>query len=438
MNQNEFDQKISALKALIIEPEHLLGSSDLAFKKPDARREALLNALEELHVAEEELKVQNDELIAMQQTLEREHKRYEQLFRFAPTIFVVTDSEGVIENVNQAFEVSLQFSVRFIKGQLLTDVIFDEDRETFRAYKVQLDQVQSVGDVEIRLQPRVGTPFSVLGKFAVLTSEGKSSHTSFIWAFQDITAHKAMTQLQLENALIQARLIQEQQIGQLKTQFMTIISHEFRNPLSIISMSNELIQHYWDKLTPESRMEKNSHISEQVGRMSGLLDHLNMALEAESGGFGGTLEQEDAVSFCERIVSQLQKTTGVHHKLVFQCAEAHIEIVTDLQRLDYILRSLLVNAIQYSATETTITLELAQDDDAVVLIVSDSGMGIPSEDQAYIFQSGYRGGNTERQGGLGLSLKTVKDFVDSLDGTITFESDVHHGTTFTVRIPTAP
>lgn len=101
-----------------------------------------------------------------------------------------------------------------------------------------------------------------------------------------------------------------------------------------------------------------------------------------------------------------------------------------------VLRNLLTNAMKYSPEGRTIVLRTAIEHPQAEVQVVDQGIGIPAEDQPHLFQRFFRAGNAITIQGTGLGLNIVRRYVDLMGGTITFESRLNEGTTFTIQLPT--
>jgi PAS domain S-box-containing protein len=167
--------------------------------------EDLHTALEELHVAEEEQYQQNEALAAARLTAEAERQRYQELFDFAPDGYLVTDSDGIIQETNRAAAALLGMPQPRLLDRLLTDFIAEEERQAFSAFVPQLRQLESLQDWEIRLQPWAGATFPAeLTMATIRTSQGV---VGLRWLLRDISLRK-----QAEAALKQAHRTLEQRV----------------------------------------------------------------------------------------------------------------------------------------------------------------------------------------------------------------------------------
>ena len=165
----------------------------------DEVRQELSAALEELHVASEELRAQNEELLAAREHIEAERGRYQDLFEFAPDGYLVTDSEGVIQDANRAAAAMLGVRQDFLVGKPLLVFVAGEEHETFLGHLRQTRaDVLPVVNFEVRLQPRQGAPFPAALRIG-LVRDAAGRLTGLRWLLRDITQLK-----QAEEALRRA------------------------------------------------------------------------------------------------------------------------------------------------------------------------------------------------------------------------------------------
>ncbi len=157
----------------------------------------LRTSLKELQELQEELRQQNAELVAEHQALEAERQRYQELFEFAPDAYLVTDAQGVIQEVNHACTTLLKVWQQFLVGKPLLAFVAKRERLSFHSKLTRLQQVDGVKDWEVSLCPSEGKPInSALNVAVVRNQEGKP--VALRWLLRDITERK-----RLETALYQ-------------------------------------------------------------------------------------------------------------------------------------------------------------------------------------------------------------------------------------------
>ncbi|MGD2179567.1 GAF domain-containing protein [Lusitaniella coriacea] len=244
-------------------------------------------------------------------------------------------------------------------------------------------------------------------------------------------------------ALYQAQLLeQEKDLNELKSRFVSMTSHEFRTPLSVISSSAGLIQDYGDRVSTEKRQKHLNRIQSSVKHMTQLLEDVLAINRAESDRLEFRPTAIDIVEFCRDLVEELQQSSP-QHAIIFQTHEIEIAhkdaqfcyTYIDEKLLRQILTNLLSNAIKYSPQGGTIDLNYTHNNRQLTFEVRDRGIGIPIEDQERLFESFYRAENVGAIPGTGLGLTIVKKCVDLHQGEISVKSEPGKGTTFIVILP---
>lgn len=234
--------------------------------------------------------------------------------------------------------------------------------------------------------------------------------------------------LQLQTALKQERKLREQ-----KSRFVSVVSHEFRNPLNIINGFIRLLQQR--DFNQEQQNEFFQRIQTAVNRMITLLDDVLILGKSEADGLATNPTELAIEPFCRKLIEEIKFSTGTNHTININCEEVCVTVYMDEAVLRHILINLLSNAIKYSAPDSTVHLRLQCQSEAVIFQVQDQGIGIAPADQERLFESFYRAKNVGKIPGTGLGLAIVKQVVERHGGTITVESEINVGTTFTVTLP---
>ena len=250
-----------------------------------------------------------------------------------------------------------------------------------------------------------------------------------------LSRHKAEVAIRLA-------LEKEKELNQLKSRFVSVVSHEFRNPLNAILFSTELLERYDSELSAERKHGYLQRIQMSVRRMSQLLNNVLTIGETESGNLPFNPQPIDLLQFCQDIIDELQLSGSPHCSI--QLSHNHTNFLLfenlsflclDEKLLRHILTNLLSNAIKYSPQGKNIEFNLTYNKKDVVFRVQDYGIGIPRSDQSRLFESFYRASNVKAIPGTGLGLSIVKQCVDLHGGTIEVISEVKTGTTFIVTLP---
>lgn len=230
-------------------------------------------------------------------------------------------------------------------------------------------------------------------------------------------------------------LAQAKEMSELKLQFFSMVSHEFRTPLSLLVGSAQLLH---DNL--KSRLEpgqlKNLHrIQSSAKAMSQMLTDVLTLSRADAGKLEYNPSLLELQTFCLNLVEDCQMFADTKRKIHFTYQGNYTYAQLDETLIYSILSNLLSNAIKYSPPESTVCLSLICEPGAVVFQVKNEGIGIPPEEIANLYDPFKRGSNTKGILGTGLGLAVVKKCVDRHGGLITVDSEVGARTVFTVRIP---
>ncbi|WP_026104401.1 hybrid sensor histidine kinase/response regulator [Anabaena sp. PCC 7108] len=233
-----------------------------------------------------------------------------------------------------------------------------------------------------------------------------------------------------------AELVKAKEINQFKSEFVSMLSHDIRNPLNTILLAAGLLQNSDEKLTKEKKVNHLRMIRSAIKNMAQLLDEVSFIGKADSGKLHSQLSRLDLEAFCHQILEEVHLTALEKHVIInFTSFGDFEETLWDESLLRHILENLLSNAIKYSHSDSKIKFEVISQDKIVTFRVQDSGIGISKQDQQRLFQPFNRGENVGSISGTGMGLAIVKKCVEAHGGEILVDSQVGLGTTFTVTLP---
>ena len=235
------------------------------------------------------------------------------------------------------------------------------------------------------------------------------------------------------------RLHQEQVLNNLKSQFVSTTSHEFRTPLATMQSSIELVKMYLD-LPPEkgrSRIEKHlSVIEKQITRFIDLMDDILTIEKMNAGKTAFNPVPTDVVALCQTIVSTHFQHRKDDRRVDVQVIGTPCLLSLDEKTFSQALMNLLTNAFKFSAGNPL--LQLTFGGQQLSLSVSDHGIGIPQQDLPHLFETFFRAGNATAIQGTGLGLFIIKQSIERHGGSVAVQSQENVGTTFTVTLPNVP
>jgi PAS domain S-box-containing protein len=230
-------------------------------------------------------------------------------------------------------------------------------------------------------------------------------------------------------------LVQERELNDLKSNFLTLASHEFRTPMSMILSSASLIGRY-NGVDDTVRRERHvQRIKSSVHSLIGILSDFLSLSQMDEETLHGRPNPLDLASFCQEVVDDLQGLIKPDQHIVYRHLAGESVVSLDGQMLKNILINLLVNASKYSSEGKEIELTTTVQNEQLLFTVKDEGIGIPDVDKDKLFINFFRARNATHMQGTGLGLYIVKRYVDLLGGSITFTSQLNAGTIFTIQLP---
>jgi PAS domain S-box-containing protein len=230
-------------------------------------------------------------------------------------------------------------------------------------------------------------------------------------------------------------LERERELNQLKSNFVSMVSHEFRTPLGIIQSSAEILDDYLDQLEAAERSDQLQSIIKNSRRMAGLMEDVLLLGRLDSGRMEYVPGPLDLAALCRRLVDEVISVTEARCPIEFSTADLPTEAMADERLLRHILLNLLNNGVKYSPDGQAVFFNASVEEGALKFVVRDQGIGIPEKDLPSLFEAFRRGSNVGQTPGTGLGLVIVKQSVELHRGTIVVESEQGSGTTFTVTIP---
>lgn len=254
-------------------------------------------------------------------------------------------------------------------------------------------------------------------------------------AVSDITHQKQLEIEVSEKERLRELLEKEQEASQSNRKIVSLISHEFRTPLAVILSTSELLDNYIDRMPEARRHELTERIISHATQMAATVEDLSLLIQMQRGHLPFRPVPIDMAGLVQRLVADIQATIGEAHQFDIQLDGDLSAVLLDERLMTIVLNNLLSNAVKYSPVGTTITVRVQRLGDTVQLNIADQGIGIPEDDKAKLFRPYFRASNVGTVVGTGLGLQTVKECVEVHGGTITLDSTVDVGTTFTIALP---
>lgn len=249
--------------------------------------------------------------------------------------------------------------------------------------------------------------------------------------------NRIATQAQLKQRELELEqsLAKEKELGELKSRFVSMASHEFRTPLSTILSSVSLIGRYTETTQQENRDKHIQKIKSSVTHLTGILNDFLSMNKLEEGKTKPIFEDFDICELIKEITEELKTIVKKGQTLQTICSFEQKMVRSDIKIVKNIMINLISNAIKYSPEDAEILCHLNRNDQEISFSVTDKGIGIPEDEQKHLFDRFFRASNVTNIEGTGLGLNIVKGYVEILGGNISFESTRYVGSKFTITIP---
>ncbi len=245
-----------------------------------------------------------------------------------------------------------------------------------------------------------------------------------------------LEQLELHQDELAKALAAEQELGELKSRFVSLASHEFRTPLTAVLTSAELIADYSTTEQQPQRLRHLARISQSVTHLNDILEEFLSVGRIEEGMVVASPAPVNLPALLLDAVANVASLlkTG---QTIAQHVQADNLLWLDPSLLRKILVNLLSNAVKYSGENSLVQVRATCAANQLTLIVQDQGVGISVAEQAHLFERFFRARNVGYVPGTGLGLYITAKYLELMDGTIALHSTLEVGTTVTVVIPYA-
>jgi two-component system OmpR family sensor kinase len=273
---------------------------------------------------------------------------------------------------------------------------------------------------------------------------GEMAQATVVFRNNAIALMESQRMLARQAAMLAEQLALEQRLALQQRNFVSMASHEFRTPMTIIDGHARRLIKLKDSIGPAEIGERAGKVRSAVLRMTQLIDNLLNSSRLIDGGVGGSgggqyfhpAEMDMAALLLE--VCQLHREMVPGAQIAERIAAAPMPMVGDAKLLFQVFSNVLSNAIKYSPDGGVIAVDAAMADDEIVVAVADHGIGVPESDRERLFERYHRGSNVSGIVGTGVGLYLVKMVVDMHGGAVTVESTEGEGARFTIRLPRRP
>lgn len=253
--------------------------------------------------------------------------------------------------------------------------------------------------------------------------------TGMVGIVIDISERKAM-EIQTKQALEQ-----EKEWNELQKHLISMVSHEFRTPLTSILSSADFLEMFGARSSPEKTIVHIKRIQNGVNILTGMIEDVLTISRADRGKIQFNPETFDLLKLLHELIDETNIASGNKNKIELSYSINQNKIYYDEKIIHHIISNLLSNAVKYSEEDKKIEVAAEILDEQLILKVSDEGIGIPEKDIPHLFQPFSRATNTNGIDGHGLGLAIIKKFLDLVNGKCEVISKVNEGSTFFIKLP---
>jgi PAS domain S-box-containing protein len=416
----------------------------------------LLAALEELSIAEEELRAQHEAIVEAQHELDTQRRSYAALFEFAPDPYIVTNDQGIIEEANDALVRLFGVPSATLVGSSLDSFIDPHARRELDVRLLELPTGERLSKCELEIRTSGGKMIPVEATLSVLDS-GIDGRRSFCWALRDVSsrmeteasmhalnralnARVAQRTRELELALDgeQAARKQAEAANRIKTELFARLSHEFRTPLHAVSGYLEILQQNIHGGLTESQHRDIERIHQAQEHLMALVNTILDFAKLEAGPVELSMAEipiEETLLGAEALVFPqfAKKKISYTHRP----GDVALTVFADREKLQQIVVNLLANAIKFTPSGGSVELDWNVEDESLVARVRDTGPGIPPDKLEQIFEPfvQLRAPGSLPAGGTGLGLSISRDLARAMGGDVRADAMPGGGSMFTITLP---
>jgi len=375
---------------------------------------------------------------------------------------ITIDARGNIESINPAACNLFQYLPEDVIGKNVSVLMPPPDKQQHDEY---LGRYQRTGHAhiigigrEVTGLRKDGTQFPFRLAVSEVKYSGRQIYAGFIHDLsrekeaehqlkeyaahlEELVEERTLSLRQTVEALSQAKeevsisLEKEKELGQLKSRFVSMASHEFRTPLSAVQLSASLIDKYAQPFDNPNITKHVARIKHAVGNLTGILNDFLSLEKLEAGRVEPAFTDFDLVKLAEEITEEMQMLAKQNQNIIYQHTGISHVANLDVNLLKNCIINLIANAIKYSGENTFIEFNTEINETGCHITIKDNGIGIPEADQKHLFEAFFRAHNTGNIPGTGLGLNIVARYASLMNGIIDFKSNVNKGTLFTISFP---
>lgn len=361
---------------------------------------------------------------ALEDTLDKEI-RLNAIINTAVDGIITIDNRGLIESINPAVTKLFGYSKQELIGKNISILMPEPDRSRHDMYMDKYEKTHKANIIgkgrEVLGKRKDGSTFPFLLSISEIVIKDKKIFTGIIHDISELREVKDALQ-------------KEKQLNELKSRFVTMASHEFRTPLSAILSSASLISKYISLEDNEKRIKHINRIKSSVATLTNILNDFLSISRLEEGMVQVNPSDFDIEELSSEIMDELNSYLKDGQQIKYQHV-GNKDLNLDKNIIKNIIINLISNASKYSSEGKEIIFNTEISENILNIYVKDKGIGIPDDDKPFLFNRFFRAHNAGNIQGTGLGLNIVKKYIDLLNGTISYKSELNEGTEFYISIP---
>jgi PAS domain S-box-containing protein len=389
-------------------------------------------------------------------------QKYYEFFELAPDAYFLTDTRGIIREVNAAASHMLGVAAQFLVGKPLLTFFADDARKNYPHQLDRLCGADRVDDWETELIPRTGSALAVSVSIGQIPDADRKL-SGYRWIVRDITRRKAAelavrklnrelelrvasrtSQLAVANRVKDELLLSERTAreeaevaNRMKSDFLALLSHEFRTPLQAVFGYTELLDRGIHGSLNETQRRYVQRIQQSQQHLLGLINTILEFEKLESGQpidvLLGETPMHEVLSVMESLIGPQLETKEILYE--YEYGDDPIIAYADSTKVQQIVLNLLSNAIKFTSRGGRVKLDCLTESNHIAVRVRDTGCGIPADKLETIFQPFVQiktKGTIANGTGLGLSIS--RRLAEAMGGSLTATSELGQGSTFTLLL----
>ncbi len=390
-----------------------------------------------------------------------EDKGLEALFRHATEGIIVVNDKGIIVRANPSAEKMFGYAEDELHGKPVETVLPKRLAQSHQQHRVKYAsnphaRAMGIGldlfglrkdgselPVEISLSPYAATDGRFVIAFIIDITVRKQAEERLKNYSAELEAQVRKRTLILEEAIeelektkteLNKALLNERELNELKSRFVSMASHEFRTPLATILSSVSLIDKYGQKGDMQKQQPHVGKIKSAINNLTDILNDFLSLSKLEEGKVESVAEEINLEEVIAAVVKEMEPLVKEGQTLVYTHT-GNSTVSLDRRLLKNVLFNLVSNAIKFSPEGKPIEIASLRNQSNTLISVKDEGIGISKDDQKHLFERFFRGHNAMNIQGTGLGLNIVMKYAELMGGSIDFSSVENKGTTFTLSFP---